>query len=61
MPVEVVVRERVPVPPDLLAESPKQAIPDTLTFGQAIELWSEDRASLDTVNGQLRGIKELSE
>jgi len=49
------------VPPDLLAESPKQAIPDTLTFGQAIELWSEDRASLDTVNGQLRGIKELSE
>lgn len=60
VPVRVEVVKWTPVPKDLTRQLPKQAIPDTLTYGQAIELWSRDRGSLDIVNARLRGIQELS-
>lgn len=61
VPVEVVKTEFVPVPADLVAEIPKNTVPDGLTFADALELWSEDRAIIDTLNARLRGIQGLSE
>lgn len=61
VPVEIEVVKWTPIPDDLTEEIPKQAIPDELTYGEAIDLWSQDRSSLDTVNGRLRGIQELSD
>ena len=49
------------IPSDLTVEHPKQAIPADLTYGEALEAWSRDRASIDKLNGQLTGIKSLTE
>lgn len=54
--VEIVRVERVPVPVDLLTQRPKTVIPEVLTYGEAIEAWAEDRASLDIQNAKLREI-----
>ena len=59
VPVEVTVVEYVPVPPELLQQRPQAAIPDGLTYGQALELWSRDRASLEAQNASLKAIAEL--
>lgn len=61
VPVEVEVVKWVPVPKDLTREVPKRSIPTALTYGQAIELWSMDRASLETANARLRAIQGLSD
>ena len=53
--------ERTPVPPDFLVQRRKSTIPDTLTYGDSLQLWAEDRASLDSVNAQLGAIEELTE
>lgn len=59
VPVEIVKTEYVPIPTDLLRVEPKQVVPEQLTYGQAIELWAEDRASLEKVNGRLKAVGSL--
>jgi hypothetical protein len=61
VPVEVVRVERVPVPADLLIRHIKVTIPPTLTYGEAIQLWAEDRAIVDKLNGQLQAIEVLND
>lgn len=61
VPVEVEVIKWTPVPADLTRQEPKKAIPDALSYGQAIELWSKDRASLDIVNARLSAVEGLSD
>ena len=60
VPVEVVRVERVPVPIDLLIQRNKSTLPDALKYGEALQLWAEDRANLDSVNAQLGAIQGLS-
>jgi hypothetical protein len=59
VPVEIVRVERVPVPTDLLVTEAPAEIPQGLTFGDALYLWSVDRASLETVNGRLEAVRAL--
>ena len=49
------------IPSDLTRTLPKQPIPQSLTYGEFIEVCSRDRATIDTLNGQLLGISSLSE
>lgn len=58
--VEVVRIERTPVPGELLVPIPKQGRPEgEVTFGDAVALWAEDRATIDALNGRLRAIASL--
>ena len=59
VPVEVVRVEYIPIPADMFHMEQKQTIPETLTYGQAIELWSEDRATIEALNARLRAIQAL--
>lgn len=59
--VETTKIERVLVPADLLVQHQKTTIPEALTYGEAIELWSLDRASIEKQNGQLKAIESLNE
>lgn len=59
VPVEVVRVERTPVPRDLLIQHQKTDIPESLTWGEAIQLWSADRAIIDTLLGQIQAIATL--
>ena len=58
---EVVRVEWREIPSDLTAPCGKSEIPADLTFGQAIELWADDRAQIDTCNGRLAGIESLGD
>ena len=60
VPVEVVVEKPIPVPADFLIQRNKSTLPDALKYGEALQLWAEDRANLDSVNAQLRAIQGLS-
>lgn len=55
------VYEYVDVPSDFLIQHEKTTIPETLTYGEAIMLWSLDRAIIETQNGQIRAIGSLNE
>jgi hypothetical protein len=59
VPYEVVRYETVPVPAELTSECEKRPIPEDLTYGEALALWAEDRASMDVCNGRLRAIRGL--
>jgi hypothetical protein len=59
VPVEIVRVEYVKIPSDLTVERPKAPVPPDLTYGDALSLWSEDRARIDTLNGQIRAIRSL--
>lgn len=59
--VEVVKYERIPVPAELLADCVKSLVPSELTYGQALSLWAEDRAKLDTCGGQIEAIGVLND
>ncbi len=59
VPVEIVRTERVPVPADLLTPVPRETIPESLSFAQALELWQLDRESVEKLNGRLRAIQAL--
>lgn len=61
VPVEVVRFERVPVPSDLLVRHQPATIPEQLTYGEAIQLWSADRAIIETLLGQIRAIESLND
>lgn len=61
VPVEVVRIERTLVPGEFLVLHPKTEIPEDLTYGDALQLWSEDRAIIDRQNGQLRAIQTLND
>ena len=58
--VEVPVTQWREIPPELTRQQSKTTIPDALTYGEALEAWSRDRAAVDKLNGQLLGIKSLS-
>ena len=60
--VEVVRVERVTVPGDLLIQHNKTTIQEgPVSFAEAIEYWSLDRAIIDTLNGQIRAIESLND
>ena len=61
VPVEIIRTEYIPVPGDLLTPLPKATIPNGLTYGQALERWYSDRATIDKLNALLLGIKSLNE
>lgn len=53
--------EYVAVPADLLLRHIKTTIPATLTYGEALQLWAEDRAIIEKQNGQLAAIEVLND
>jgi hypothetical protein len=59
VPVEVVRVERVSIPADLLVTEKPAEIPQGLTYGAALHLWSIDRASLEVVNGRIEAVRVL--
>ena len=58
--VEVVRVERVPVPNDLLVLHQPTTIPDELTYGELIQLWSADRGIIHILLGQIEAIRSLN-
>ena len=59
--VEVVKTEWRAVPDDLTAPCAKTEIQVGMTYGEAIESWAKDRASIDACNGKLKGIRSLGQ
>jgi hypothetical protein len=57
--VEIIKVERILVPSDLLVTEKPAEIPQGLTYGQALHLWSIDRASLEVVNGRIEAVRVL--
>jgi len=60
VPVEVVRVERIPIPADLLVLHNKTTIPETVTYGETLQLWAADRGIIDTLLGQLDAIRSLN-
>lgn len=58
--VEVVRVERVTIPPDLLVLHNPTTLPEALTYGEALQLWAEDRSIIKTLLGQLQAIESLN-
>ena len=58
---EVVRTEWREIPSDLTLPCPKAEIGPEMTYGAALEAWSEDRAAIDACNGKLAGIESLGE
>lgn len=61
VPVYIDKVEYVPVPYDLTMKRNKTTIPDAITYGEALELWSIDRATIDTLNGQMEAVESLGQ
>jgi hypothetical protein len=61
VPVYIDRVEYIPVPYDLTIKRNKTAIPETLTYGEALELWSVDRATIETLNGQMEAVESLGQ
>lgn len=59
MPVPYPVTEYIGVPAELTMQRNKITLPEELTYGEALEHWAIDRATIDTLNGQLRAIQSL--
>jgi len=59
--VEIVRLERVPVPAELLVMHQPTTVPETLTYGESLQLWAEDRSIIQTLLGQLVAIESLNE
>ena len=59
--VTVTKTEWRPVPADLVTPENPSAIPNGVTYGDALALWAEDRKSLAIVNGRLAAIKSLGD
>ena len=49
----------VEIPAQLTERCQKVEIPEQATYAEAIELWAEDRSSIDACNGKLAGIESL--
>lgn len=60
VPYEVVNTEYVPVPEDLTAPVDTATIPDSITYGDALILWAQDRAAIARLNAQLEAIREIT-
>lgn len=58
---EVVKTEYRDVPSDLTTRCKKTEIPETMTYGEALEGWAADRAQIDVCNGRLAGIESLGD
>lgn len=52
--------KHIEVPAELLVQHNKTTIPESLTYGEAMQLWGADRATIDTQNGQTQGIAILN-
>ena len=62
MPVEVPGPTKfVEVPTELLIIRNKSTLPEALSYGEALQLWSADRGTIEALNGQLRAIQGLSD
>ena len=60
--VEITTTEYVAVPADLTTPIAKQSRPDgDITYGDAINLWVLERATIDTLNGRLKAIESLGD
>jgi hypothetical protein len=59
--VDVVRTEYVEVPIALTQPVQPQAIPDTLTYAQALTLWAKDRSTIVNLNAQLTAIRNLKD
>ena len=51
----------MPVPADLLTLHQPTTIPDVLTYGELVQLWSADRGIIHTLLGQIQAIRSLNE
>ncbi len=61
VPVEVEVVRYIAVPSEHLVERAPSTIPERPTYADIITLFAADRASIVTLNAQLRAIRELSD
>ncbi len=59
VPVPVETVKYIPVPADLLVPCQKASVPQGVTYGEALALWSRDRASVDTCAARLLAIRQL--
>ena len=59
--VTVTKTEWKPVPADLVKPENPAEIPNSVTYGDALALWAEDRRSLAIVNGRLKAIESLGD
>jgi hypothetical protein len=59
VPVPVETVRYLPVPADLTTRRPATDIPATLTFREALILWTSDRTRLQMLNTQLQAIANL--
>lgn len=60
VPVYIDRVEYIDVPYDLTIRRNKTTLPDTITYGEALELWAVDRATIDTLNGQMEAVESLN-
>ena len=56
VPGETVIQ---PVPADLLIRRQKATLPESVNYGELLQLCAEDRGSLDSCNGQIEAIESL--
>jgi hypothetical protein len=59
--IETIKVERVPVPSVLLGLHNASTIPDSITYGEMVQLWSADRDTIMILNGQILAIRSLNE
>lgn len=52
--------ERIEVPGDLLVEHQPSEIPAQLTFGEALRLWNQDRATIELHLEDKQAIRDLN-
>lgn len=57
--VTITRTERVPIPEPLTDPILPTVIPDALTYGEAIEQWSRDRAIILSLNARLKAVRDL--
>jgi len=51
----------IQIPANLLVKHQKTTLPETLNYGDGLKLWAVDRATIDTLLGQLEGIETLND
>lgn len=49
----------IPIPDELLLAPEKVQMPTSLTYGEALKLWAEDRKMLDIASGNIDAIRLL--
>lgn len=60
VPVEIVRTETAAIPDDLTEPVEKAVVSESMTYGEALAAWADDRASVDVANAKLKAIRKIS-